>query len=320
MHRSTLALVTHTLVSFTLLTGCALAQTPAGTTHSVSTVIRIESIPDSANVSVGGTMVGVTPVDLRATRGDTLALWLSALGFRNWTASYVPGAADTSHLLIRLERENPTISVLVEGSNTEVLLDGKRIAKGSIFDHMIVPGDHHLVVSDDSSGRSADIKVRFRDPQRYFFSAQLGTVRKERVFGAFLFPGSTHILDGEYVTGSLMLVGSVALGYAAFNEASDYSNYRGRYDLACRNYYQASTDAEATRLHQVVADSKSELDRAYTRKLVAFSLFIGGYLYSVIDGLLHHSIGDVLQVVPPRDIPGLPFPADAGRAQVRLTF
>ena len=150
MRRSIFTFVTLSLLSFTLLVGWTQAQTPATTIPSDSTVIRIASLPDSAQVAVGGRMVGETPFNLHAKRGDTLALWLSTIGFRDWTTSYVPGAADTSQLLVRLERENPTLSIVVEKPTTAVILDGKCISKGSIFDHI----DSQRCISEDP--RSVD--------------------------------------------------------------------------------------------------------------------------------------------------------------------
>lgn len=320
MQRSIITPLTHCLVAFTLLAGCARAQVPAGTMPADSVVVRIETVPNRAFLAVGGASLGVTPFRLHAKRGDTLALWLSATGFSDWRATYVPGVADSSHLFVRLERADPTISVVVDPPNSAVILDGKRVAQGAVFGHVTEFGDHHLVVVNDSLGRRADMKLSFTEAQRYFFSARLGSVREGRVAGAFLLPGSVHLLDGEYMTGSLMLVGTIALGYFAFSELSDYGSCRDRYDRAMAEYLVAPTDAQATRLHQDVADAKSELDRAYTRKIVALSLFVGGYVYSVIDGLLHHALGDVVRVVPPREIPGLPFPSDDGRVQARITF
>lgn len=281
--------------------------------------LYITSTPDSAQVRIGTAFVGNTPVFLSTVPDDSVSIAVSRTGYQEWLTT-TSGAGDSVVIMARLKREEAAITVLVDPPSASVVWDGVQISKGSVRDYLTITGPHQLIVRDDSTGRSKELLTLFKNPERYWFRAQFGVVKWERIVPAFLVPGSLHIADGEFVKGSVMFLGNMALGYLAILSQQEYNDRIGQYDRAIDMYNNAPTDAEATRRHEDVLLRKSDRDKYYTLRTVTFSLLIAGYAYTVIDALLNHLVGDSVELVPLRDVPGLPFPTAKEGTQVQVKF
>jgi hypothetical protein len=280
----------------------------------------IQTTPDSASVYANGKFIGISPVVVPVDSADSVEISVSQPGYSEWSATVWRGAGDTAIILAPLRRISPSLSVFVDPPGSEVILDGQRISAGSVVDYMTTIGVHQLVVRNDSMGRSTEAVAPFKNPERYFYRAKLGTVIVPRIPAAFLVPGSVQMTDGEYVEGAAMLVGNIALGYFAFHTQQEYTDRVSQYDQAVASYGSAGSDAEATRRHDEVQMRKDDMDKYYALRTATFAVFVGGYLYTVIDALLHHLVGDVVEFVPLRETPSREFPATETRAQVRIKF
>jgi hypothetical protein len=298
----------------------------AGQRHGVRTdlseltVLRITSIPDSAAVVINDTIVGTTPCTRMVTPGSTVDVRLLRFGYHQWSAGVACVPGDTTELHIVLERTVAAFSVMVDGRRSAVSLDGVEISRGPVLDHPTTRGPHMITVRDDSLGRGLSEKVSFEEAKRHFFIARFGSVRPFRVLGTLLLPGSVQMSDGHSIEGAVLFVGSTALGYLTVQSHFEHTDRLHDYESAMRAYVAAATDVEAKRQHEVLSMRKNDLDRAFARRSTFVALFSLCYLYNVIDGLLNHLLGDVLEIVPVHQIPGIPFPGDLQGASMRLKF
>jgi hypothetical protein len=281
-------------------------------------IIRITSIPDSAAVVINDTVVGITPFMRIAPAGKELLVRVTCYGFQDWSVSTRAPGGDTTTLAIVLERIVPTVTVVAGDRGRAVRLDGKEISRGSIYSQPLTMGPHEIEVTDSSSGHSVSARLPLTRPLQYFFSAKFGVVRTSRVLGTLFVPGAVQISDGDYIKGGALFAGGVVLGYLAVQAHLEHADRLREYDAALDRYILAPTDVEATHRHEDVVQRKDDLDRAYARRTAFVALFGACYLYSLIDGLLHHITGDTFDIISPRDIPGLAFPPDAQGASVRV--
>ncbi len=282
-------------------------------------IVRIQSQPDSARVYQNGAPAGTTPLVLSGTPGDSLILMLAKPGFQDWETVAILAEDRPGEVIARLNRNEASVSVYVDNPHMSVLLDGRPISKGPITDYLSSIGSHRLAVRNDSTGQEKEIVATLPEARRYFFRAGFGVFSVDRLLLAFLLPGSLEIADGEYIKGAALLIGNVALGYLAVRSQAEYSDRLDEYNTSAWRYLAASNETEATRWRQDLLARKSELDKSYARRTVTIGLFAAAYCYGLIDALLHHLTGDVLELVPLRNIEGLPFPSAKG-AQVQIRF
>ncbi len=260
--------------------------------------IAISSEPEAASVYINRKFAGTCPLTLSDVGSDTLQITVSKPLYYSWFTTLVPRAGETTELTAKLERRRATISVLTNSPGITVSLDNRVLPRDSVTDHAIASGLHKLFARHDSTGREIEAQFTAKDGQKLIYRADFGAHSTTRTALAMLLPGSAQLLDKSYAEGSLMFVGSIALGVNAVIAHSDYRDRVDQYDLAWSNYINAPTETEAARLHEDVENRKNDLDKAYARRAVSAALFVAGYVYSVIDALLHHTVVDRFEVVP----------------------
>jgi hypothetical protein len=282
--------------------------------------VRIASDPDSALLSINGIRKGTTPLLVADTANEVLTVSVSRDGYLDSEVQIRPSSQDTMQILIRLKRTFPTLSVFSNCAGSPIRIDDSTVSTGTLLGFQTSIGAHRICVQNDSLGRSLVLTPFLSEPVRYFVKADFRMVVPARLAGAFFLPGVDQMSDGEYVKGSVLLAATVAFGYLAFDSHSQYTDRLRAYDAAMTSYLGAQTDVLATLLHEDLLLRKTDLDKAYVRRTVYFTLFAGSYLYGLVDAMLHHLLGDLISVVPLRDIPGLPFPKEAKGIEIHARF
>ncbi|HTY38954.1 MAG TPA: PEGA domain-containing protein [Bacteroidota bacterium] len=279
---------------------------------------RIGSVPDSAFVFINNERTGRTPMTVTLRAGDSADVDVEFPGFQHWSSLLRGGSDSATDILAHLTRNQASVSVIVSPRNSSVTMDDSCLGTGSVFDAFASTGNHRFVVKNDSIGRALELVTSFQIPQRYFLRSEFNAFRPTRIIPMIFLPGVVQLVDRDYLKGSLMFVGTFALGYLAIRAHLDYSDRLDKYDAAISTYVTAQSELQADVRHQQVVDRKSDLDQYYARRAVFTALFAGAYACTLIDALLHHFTGDVLEVVPIRSVPGLDFPSDRKGVEVRV--
>ncbi len=288
---------------------------------SILSHLTINSIPDSARVYLNYKYLGITPIKVSKLFTDTVQIKLRKNYYDDWSTFFVPIKDQSMNLVVRLNKRKATVNVFTNSLNSSILIDDKFEAKGSLTSYEIPFGKHKINARDESTGRKVEKIFEVDDALDYSYSAKFNTHSFARAALSIVIPGSAQIIDGSYLEGSLMLLGNLALIYAAITTQNEYINRLHTYDASLDLYIKAPSEIEATRRFDDVQVRKNDLNNYNLRRTISFSALIVAYIYSVVDAWINHLLTDEIEIMLPNeftDKPNLPIKSNSVGVKLNL--
>ena len=131
----------------------------------VEGTIALLSIPGTANVTLDGTYLGQTPLDVHLTPGETYQLELSRAGYDSVTQEISVASSATKTMTVRLEPRLGEIALVVDPPDAELYIDGEH--RGAAKQVLNLPATSHRIEikKDKYESFATDITPRPGFPQ-----------------------------------------------------------------------------------------------------------------------------------------------------------
>ena len=131
----------------------------------VESTIALLSIPGTANVTLDGTYLGQTPLDVHLTPGETYQLELSRAGYDSVTQEISVASSATKTMTVRLEPRLGEIALVVDPPDAELYIDGEH--RGAAKQVLNLPATSHRIEikKDKYESFATDITPRPGFPQ-----------------------------------------------------------------------------------------------------------------------------------------------------------
>ena len=99
--------------------------------EAADAIVRIRSEPSGANVTAGSVFQGKTPIDVAIDPGKSVTFTLYKVGFQPYSRQLSLKSGEQQTLRARLEALTGKVTITVQPTNAEILVNGKVIRRGA---------------------------------------------------------------------------------------------------------------------------------------------------------------------------------------------
>jgi hypothetical protein len=249
--------------------------------------------PPKADVYLNDSLIGKTPLNAYEVEAGPYNIKITKENYLPWER-YIYISPRLQQMKINLLNLFGKISFNNISSDQSVYVDGELLHSNNLNNLIIPIGDHRIQLLDRESKKEIFDNIEIDSDNHYdiFFKYDEFSF-KPLVFSAVL-PGLGQIYNKSYLMGTLILISTIANGYAAFTSITNYNQKMDEYNSFQKKYLSTETEEDAIYYRSMTENAYSKVNSASTLKSIFISTLIGIYLYNLLDAVLFNSKIDVM--------------------------
>ena len=261
-------------------------------------LLNIISHPSGASVLVNDSLIGITPIQFVKVPLGVIKIDINKEGYQTWTMGYVLRKEYNRVITCTAELKSNYSTMFFNslGEGAKVTMSGleREFQEGDSL--TMLAGTHSVSVHLPGRINNAELHFALLPNQNYKLSLRKNVYHPELVLYSILLPGSGQFADGAKAKGLGIFTGIFALGSAAYFFSDDYARKVDNYNSARIDYLAANDEITAIAAKDVINKLKNEADRSLQKKRLFTALFVGAYLYNILDVVVFHSLKEELEL------------------------
>lgn len=259
-------------------------------------LLQISSEPQGAEVYVGDSFAGLTPLLSYKVPVGAVNIKLRKRGYKDWLLNTVMMSRLISHD-IKLESNYSGISFEKAENLSSIKIDDKLISKSTGNEWAILSGMHTIEAYDQIKKKSFTRSIDMKPGLAYKFSSNSNTINLKPFLTSLYLPGVGQYRNGSTTKGLILMSSSIASCAMTVFGFVDYSTKKKDYDRLYDIYKNTKNEFEIAYNKKQAEQAHNKANNAQKLKSISLGVFIGAYLFNLADALIWES-KEYIRVVP----------------------
>ena len=195
---------------------------------------------------------------------------------------------------VKLKRDSADINFSSLSPSSKIFIDNKLIDNIKNNSKLLKSGIHNLIVDIENEKSRLGMDFNIKPDKNYKVVLKKNKFFIRPFLYSVILPGIGQFSDGARAKGALIFVSTFTLATATILSSVNYSKKINNYNAERINYLNAMNEYDALADRDNMNILKNDADKALTWKRIFTGLFLGAYIYNIIDVLFYHSFKDVL--------------------------
>jgi len=263
-------------------------------------LLNIYSNPSGAKVYFNDSLVGSAPLKSLKIPLGTTKIKLQKKGYQDFEGSIFINKefSQLFNFNFKLQSIYGKLDFTTVPSNENISVDDKKINTKENGFIKIIGGMHNFEYENVLTKKNKNKDFNVEPDKKYKVVINKNQFYSDALIESIIIPGLGQMLDDSHLDGAVIFACTAGLGVAAVNSLRSYTNNENNYDIIRKQYLDADDELSAINTKQLLNAAQDKMNKSLTSTRILWGLFIGAYIYNIVDVILWHTHRDVLRLLP----------------------